>query len=89
MLSSDQQIPYHDPRAIELWFKVMKAYKPDVVDILGDTDDQACYSRFTEGRSAEFVNSHKIGEGETIHVRTVKRLAHDAVDVSVAAVSGE
>lgn len=66
MISSDQQIPYHDPRALELWFKVMKAYKPDVVDILGDTDDQACYSRFTEGRSAEFLAAHKIGEGATI-----------------------
>jgi hypothetical protein len=66
MLSSDQQIPYHDPRAIELWFKVMKAYKPDVVDILGDTDDQACYSRFTEGRSAEFTALHKVGQGVEI-----------------------
>jgi predicted phosphodiesterase len=66
MISSDQQIPYHDPRAIELWFKVMKAWKPDVVDILGDTDDQACYSRFTEGRSAEFLNLHKSGDGTTI-----------------------
>jgi hypothetical protein len=44
----------------------MKAFKPDVVDILGDTDDQACYSRFTEGRSAEFINAHKVGEGATI-----------------------
>lgn len=66
MLSSDQQIPYHDPKAIELWFKVMKAFKPDVVDILGDTDDQACYSRYTEGRSAEFLMQHKNGEGELI-----------------------
>jgi len=66
MLSSDQQIPYHDPRAIELWFKVMKWFKPDVVDILGDTDDQDCYSRFTEGRPAEFLQAHKDGDGLTI-----------------------
>lgn len=66
MLCSDQQIPYHDPRAIELFFKVMKAWKPDVVDVLGDTDDQACYSRFTEGRSAEFSALHKVGDGADI-----------------------
>jgi len=56
MLSSDQQFPYQDDKAIELWFKVMKWFKPDVVDYLGDTDDQACYSRFTKGTSAEFIN---------------------------------
>ncbi len=59
LLSSDQQIPYHDPRAVELWFKVMKSFKPDVVDYLGDQDDQACYSRWTEGRSQEFTNLYK------------------------------
>lgn len=59
MLSSDQQIPYHDPRAIDLWFKVLKWFKPDVVDYVGDIDDQACYSRWTEGRSAEFTAMYK------------------------------
>ena len=59
MLSSDQQFPYQDDKAIELWFKVMKWFKPDVVDYLGDTDDQACYSKYTEGRSAEFLRLHK------------------------------
>ncbi len=59
LLSSDQQIPYHDPRAVELWFKVMKAFKPDVVDYLGDQDDQACYSKYTEGRAAEFLVQYK------------------------------
>ena len=44
MLSSDQQFPYQDDKMIALWFKVMKWFKPDVVDYLGDTDDQACYS---------------------------------------------
>jgi len=34
MLSSDQQFPYADPKMIELWFKVMKWFKPDVVDYL-------------------------------------------------------
>ena len=59
MLSSDQQFPYQDDKMIALWFKVMKWFKPDVVDYLGDTDDQACYSKYTEGRSAEFLQLHK------------------------------
>jgi hypothetical protein len=65
-ISSDQQIPYHDPRAIELWFKVLKSFKPDVVDYLGDTDDQACYSRWTDGRPVEFLQAYKDGNVETI-----------------------
>ncbi len=32
MLSSDQQFPYQDDKMIALWFKVMKWFKPDVVD---------------------------------------------------------
>lgn len=59
MLSSDQQMPYHDPRAVDLWFKVLKWFKPQVIDYLGDQDDQACYSRWTEGRSAEFTAMYK------------------------------
>lgn len=66
MLSSDQQFPYQDNKMIELWFKVMEWFKPDVVDILGDTDDQACYSRFTEGRSAEFLKMYKDKLGNAI-----------------------
>ena len=56
MLSSDQQIPYHDPRAIQLWFKVMKWFKPDVVDYLGDTSDQFCFASYQEGLTTEFLN---------------------------------
>ena len=56
MLSSDQQIPYHDPRAIDLWFQVMDWYKPDAIDYLGDTSDQFCFGRFEEGRTKEFLN---------------------------------
>jgi len=76
MLSSDQQFPYQDNKAIELWFKVMKWWKPDVVDILGDTDDQACYSKYTEGRSAEFLKMHKAENGEAI----IPLMEHEAKD---------
>ena len=57
MLSSDQQIPYQDDRAIDLWFQVMKWFKPDVVDYLGDTSDQFCFGRFEEGTTKEFLKT--------------------------------
>jgi hypothetical protein len=56
MLSSDHQIPYHDERAIDLWWQVMTWFKPDVVDYLGDTSDQYCFSNFEVGRRQEFLN---------------------------------
>lgn len=58
-LGSDFHFPYHDPRYVALWFKVMKWFKPDVVDYLGDISDQDCYSRFSDGRTNEFLNSIK------------------------------
>lgn len=74
MISSDQQFPYQDDKMIELWFKVMDWFKPDVVDYLGDTDDQACYSKYTEGRSAEFLKMHKDENGDMI----VPLMQHEA-----------
>lgn len=57
MLSSDQQIPFQDDKAIELWFNVMKWFKPDVVDYLGDTSDQFCFGKFEEGTTKEFLKT--------------------------------
>ena len=74
MLASDQQFPYQDDKMIALWFKVMKWFKPDVVDYLGDTDDQACYSKYTEGRSSEFLKMHKDNNGDQI----VPLMRHEA-----------
>lgn len=59
MMGSDFHFPYHDPRYLNLWFKVMKWWKPDVIDYLGDISDQDCYSRFSDGRTNEFLNSIK------------------------------
>lgn len=55
----DTQIPYHDPRAIELFFKAMKWWKPEIIDIVGDIDDQPEYSTFTDGTTEEFFNKLK------------------------------
>ncbi|AXQ63322.1 metallophosphoesterase [Streptomyces phage Comrade] len=56
---SDLQIPYHDKRAVDLWFKAMKWWKPDAIDIPGDIDDQLEYSRFSDGTTDEFFNKLK------------------------------
>lgn len=57
MLSSDQQIPYQDDRALKLWFDVMAWFKPNIVDYLGDTSDQFCFARFQEGTTTEFLKA--------------------------------
>lgn len=62
MLGSDFHLPYQDDRYVKLWFNVMKWYKPDVVDYLGDISDQDCYSRWADGRSNEFLNLVKDAE---------------------------
>jgi hypothetical protein len=45
----DLQIPYQDSRAVALFMKAMKAWKPDIIDFVGDIDDQLEYSRFSDG----------------------------------------
>lgn len=55
----DLQIPYHDPRAVELWFKVMKWWRPNAIDIVGDISDQLEYSSFSDGTTDEFFNQLK------------------------------
>lgn len=50
----DLQIPWEDKRAVALWFKVMKWWKPPIIDIVGDIDDQLEYSKFSDGTTDEF-----------------------------------
>lgn len=58
----DLQIPYEDKRAVALFFKVMKSWKPDVIDVVGDIDDQLEYSSFSDGTTDEFFNQIKAEE---------------------------
>lgn len=53
---SDMHFPKHDPKAIELFLKVAKAFKPDAFDIAGDADDAECSGRWVEGTPAEAVS---------------------------------
>ena len=57
LIAGDQQIPYHDPRMVSLYFKVMKAFKPDRVLLTGDTVDFPEYGRWDEGGTKEFLNT--------------------------------
>lgn len=56
MIGSDFHIPYHHPKYVDLWFKVMKWFKPDIVDYAGDIDDQSCFSRFSQDTPDELLN---------------------------------
>lgn len=58
----DLQIPYHDKRAVELFLKVMRSWKPDVIDIVGDIDDQLEYSSFSDGTTDEFFSQVKANQ---------------------------
>src|SRR6478609_3861063 len=63
----DLQIPYHNKRAVELFMKAMKAWKPHYIDFVGDIDDQLEYSTFSDGTTDEFFNrlkKEKQGEDE-------------------------
>jgi metallophosphoesterase superfamily enzyme len=79
MLSSDFQIPYQDDKAVELWFKVMRWFKPDVIDYLGDISDQFCFSRYEEGSTKEFL---KTLPPETAAVDMLKFVQHEEKDTA-------
>lgn len=79
MLSSDWQIPFQDDRAVDLWFQVMKWFKPDVVDYLGDISDQFCFSRFEEGKTKDFM---KTLPAETAVEDMLKFVQHEEKDAA-------
>lgn len=80
-LASDTQFPYHDKRALDLWFKVLRYLKPDVVDYLGDISDQACFSRFTKGTPDDFLIKYQqeLAAGEPVLglVQSEEQVARD------------
>lgn len=61
----DLQLPWTDFRAVNLWFDVMKWWKPAAIDITGDVDDQLEYSSFSDGTTDEFFNKIKKSEDES------------------------
>lgn len=63
---SDVQMPYQDDRALKLWMKVLRSFKPDVIDVIGDLADFPEYSRWTDGKSSEFANKYKEADVDNI-----------------------
>lgn len=57
IISADQQIPFEDKRALGLYFKVLKSFKPDWVLLAGDEVDFPEYGRWTAGGTQEFINT--------------------------------
>lgn len=51
---SDVHFPKQDDRAVALFFKVAKWFKPDAIDLAGDIDDSECAGRWVEGTPAEY-----------------------------------
>lgn len=71
----DLQIPYHDKRAVALFFKAMKSWKPDAIDVVGDIDDQLEYSSFSDGTTDEFFNQIKANVKQAALVEDKKKKA--------------
>lgn len=78
----DLQIPYHDKRAVSLFFQVMKWWKPDAIDVVGDIDDQLEYSSFSDGTTDEFFNQLKKNAtlNDKLHLEKQKILDKAAKD---------
>lgn len=54
---SDMQMPLHDERAVELAFKVLRWFKPDVVVNIGDLVDGTGTSRWANGTTDEVLKT--------------------------------
>lgn len=75
----DLQIPFHDKRAVALFMKVMKWWKPDIIDIVGDIDDQLEYSKFSDGTTDEFFNVLVKNQKEIEKVEAIRAKAEEKV----------
>jgi hypothetical protein len=77
---SDIQFPLHDPRAVELWMKVLKTFKPDLVDLVGDLDDSDSVSRWAIGEEKD-INVNDAGAKDTRHFLKDIRAAVPKADI--------
>lgn len=71
---SDMQIPHHDKKAVDLVFKVLKWYKPDVVVNIGDCGDGTSVSRWADGTTEEVLAqvSDEVSEVHEYWERVIK-----------------
>jgi hypothetical protein len=71
LIASDTQIPYQDNRAVSILLQVIKKWKPHAIDLLGDIDDQSCYSRYSDGKPEEFFQAYKAVEDKEEVLRNI------------------
>lgn len=64
MIGSDFHFPGEDKRAVDLWFQVLKYFKPDEIDLVGDITDGTSYSRHVTDSSREFINLYDFKKNE-------------------------
>lgn len=57
LIGSDFHIPYENKRYMKIWWDVMEWFNPDVVDILGDLDDNSACSKYSDGKPDEVINA--------------------------------
>jgi hypothetical protein len=50
---SDIQFPLHDEKAVQLWLNVVKGFKPNIIDLVGDIDNADATSRWAAGSADE------------------------------------
>ena len=75
----DLQMPYQDDRAVALWFKIMRKYKPDAIDIVGDIDDFLEFSSYSDGTTDEFFNQLSMEEKDFGKSMAVATKAYDSL----------
>ncbi len=79
LMASDIHFPLHDPRMVSLWLKVVKAWKPDAIDLLGDIDNADSTSRWAEGTQGENQPIEDAGVRDTRNFLVdIRALAPDA-----------
>lgn len=67
MIGNDFHFPAQDDRAVDLWFQVMRYWKPDEIDLLGDISDGTEYSKHVLGGTTEFFNKREIPKEDKIY----------------------
>lgn len=70
---SDIQFPLHDRRAVALWLKVLKGFKPDMIDLVGDIDNADATSRWAAGSSDELFYGIDIKNIPIIELQEIAR----------------
>ena len=75
---SDIQFPLQDDRAVGLWLKVLKGFKPDMVDLVGDLDDSDSTSRWAVGAEKTIGVNEAGAQATREFIATIRGIAPTA-----------